>query len=92
LYTHQCMVAKIVCYNVSLKSALFSCLYAIPRFKPNPQQRLDPQALRQRLYDDSGIEVPVTSHRGQVFVRVSVQGYTSSAEVQRLLNAPALAG
>lgn len=57
---------------------------------PVPSQ--DPQALRQRLYDDSGIEVPVTSHRGQVFVRVSVQGYTSSAEVQRLLNAPALAG
>jgi isopenicillin-N epimerase len=57
---------------------------------PVPPQ--DPQALRQRLYDDSGIEVPVTSHRGQVFVRVSVQGYTSSAEVQRLLNAPALAG
>lgn len=57
---------------------------------PVPPQ--DPQALRQRLYDDSGIEVPVTSHGGRVFVRVSVQGYTSSAEVQRLLNAPALAG
>jgi isopenicillin-N epimerase len=57
---------------------------------PVPPQ--DPQALRQRLFDDSGIEVPVTSHRGQVFVRVSVQGYTTAAEIQRLLDAPALAG
>ena len=56
---------------------------------PVPPQ--DPQALRQRLFDDSGIEVPVTSHRGRVFVRVSVQGYTTPAEIQRLLDAPALA-
>ena len=33
------MAATIVCYNVSLKSALFSCQYAFSRFKPNPQQR-----------------------------------------------------
>lgn len=52
---------------------------------PVPPQ--DPEALRQRLYDDSGIEVPVTSHRDRVFVRVSVQGYNTAADVERLVEA-----
>jgi isopenicillin-N epimerase len=56
---------------------------------PVPPQ--DPQALRQRLFDNRGIEVPVTTHRDRVFVRVSVQGYNTAAEIQRLLDAPALA-
>ena len=56
---------------------------------PVPPQ--DPEALRQRLYDDSLIEIPVTSHRGLVFVRISVQGYNTAADVERLIEAPALA-
>jgi isopenicillin-N epimerase len=56
---------------------------------PVPAQ--DPEALRRRLYDDSRIEVPVTTHGGQVFVRVSVQGYNTAQDIERLLAAPALA-
>ena len=55
---------------------------------PVPSQ--DPDALRRRLFDESGIEIPVTTHAGQVFVRISVQGYTTPREVALLVDAPAL--
>ncbi len=55
---------------------------------PVPPQ--DPEALRERLYGESGIEIPVTTHGGQVFVRISVQGYTTMGDVDSLLEAPAL--
>ena len=55
---------------------------------PVPPQ--DAEALRQRLYDESQIEVPVTTHAGRVFVRVSVQGYNTMHDIERLLAAPAL--
>jgi isopenicillin-N epimerase len=55
---------------------------------PVPGQ--DPEALRTRLYDESRIEIPVTTHAGRVFVRLSVQGYNTAEDVERLLAAPAL--
>jgi len=56
---------------------------------PVPHQ--DADALRHSLFDDSCIEVPVTQHAGQTFVRVSVQAYNTEDDLQRLLDAPALA-
>jgi isopenicillin-N epimerase len=56
-----------------------------------PVPHTDAEALRARLFDESRIEVPVTTHGGQTFVRVSVQGYNTEADLQRLLDAPALA-
>jgi isopenicillin-N epimerase len=50
----------------------------------------DPDLLRKRLYEESHIEVPVTSHGKEVFVRVSVQGYNSLEDIERLLAAVAL--
>lgn len=41
-------------------------------------------ALRAQLFDDFHIEVPVTSHRGQVFVRVAVQAYNDEGDLQAL--------
>ncbi len=52
----------------------------------------EPEALRARLFDEHRIEVPVTQHAGRVFVRVSVQAYTSDAELQALEDALAAAG
>jgi isopenicillin-N epimerase len=56
---------------------------------PVPAQ--DAESLRARLFDESRIEVPVTQHAGQTFVRVSVQAYNDAADIERLLAAPALA-
>jgi isopenicillin-N epimerase len=55
---------------------------------PVPAQ--EAETLRTRLYGESGIEVPVTSHAGKVFVRLSVQGYNTPQDIERLLAAPAL--
>jgi isopenicillin-N epimerase len=55
---------------------------------PVPLQ--EPETLRIRLYKESGIEIPVTSHAGRIFVRLSVQGYNTPQDIERLLSAPAL--
>ena len=52
----------------------------------------DAEALRRHLFDDHRIEVPVTQHAGQTFVRVSVQAYTTQAELDALVTALAEAG
>lgn len=65
----------------------FVQMAAIPVPHRSPQEA---EALRRRLFDDSRIEVPVTQHAGHTFVRVSVQGYTTAADLQALKDAPAL--
>lgn len=55
---------------------------------PLPKQ--DANLLQQRLYEESRIEIPVTTHGEQVFVRISVQGYNTPEDIERLLAAPAL--
>jgi isopenicillin-N epimerase len=55
-----------------------------------PVPHTDAEALRRRLFDESRIEIPVTQHRGQTFVRLSVQAYNDQADIERLLAAPAL--
>ena len=55
-----------------------------------PVARQNPDALRRRLYEESRIEVPVTTHGDQVFIRVSVQGYNTRKDIEHLLAAPAL--
>ncbi|MDQ2652431.1 MAG: aminotransferase, partial [Chloroflexota bacterium] len=47
----------------------------------------DPVALKNRLYDDYRIEIPVTLVDGNPMLRVSVQGYNSPADIQALINA-----
>jgi isopenicillin-N epimerase len=55
---------------------------------PVPAQ--DPDALRQRLLAESRIEILVTTHAGRTFVRLSVQGYNTDEDIERLVAAPAL--
>ena len=55
-----------------------------------PVTRQNPDVLRRRLYEESRIEVPITTHGDQVFVRVSVQGYNTREDIEHLLAAPAL--
>ena len=51
---------------------------------PIPVCCTNPEALRTRLFEQHCIEVPVTQHAGQTFVRVSVQAYTRDDELQLL--------
>jgi len=55
-----------------------------------PVAAQDPELLRRRLYAENRIEIPVTSHGEQVFVRLSVQGYNTLQDIERLLAAAAL--
>jgi isopenicillin-N epimerase len=45
------------------------------------------EGLRSRLFELHRIEVPVTQHAGQTFVRVSVQAYNTQAELDALVSA-----
>ena len=47
----------------------------------------DPAALQSTLYDRHRIEIPVTQHRGRTFVRISVQGYNTEADIEALVAA-----
>lgn len=59
---------------------------------PIPVRTVDADALRKWLYGQHRIEVPVTEHAGRCFVRVSVQGYNTQAELDTLVRALAEAG
>jgi isopenicillin-N epimerase len=54
---------------------------------PVPVPPCDAEALRRRLFEQHRIEVPVTQHEGRSFVRVSVQGYNTRAELEALAQA-----
>ena len=65
---------------------------AFSQMVPIPVRSHDAEALRRWLFERHRIEVPVTSHRARVFVRVSVQAYNSDADLEALERALAEAG
>jgi isopenicillin-N epimerase len=65
---------------------------SLTQMVPIPVRASDAEGLRQWLSESRGIEVPVTQHAGRVFVRVSVQAYTTEAELGALVKALAEAG
>ena len=56
-----------------------------------PVRTSDADGLRTHLFEHHRIEVPVTQHSGQTFVRVSVQAYNTQAELDALISALAQA-
>jgi isopenicillin-N epimerase len=52
-----------------------------------PVRSTAPEALRQRLFSQHRIEVPVTQHGGQCCVRVSVQAYNTAQDLDTLVQA-----
>ena len=65
---------------------------SLAQMVPIPVQTNDAEGLRRWLFDEKRIEVPVTQHGGQVFVRVSVQAYNTRADLDRLRDALAERG
>ncbi|MCC7370055.1 MAG: aminotransferase class V-fold PLP-dependent enzyme [Chloroflexi bacterium] len=47
----------------------------------------DEKAFKARLYDEYRVEAPIVAWAGQRFVRVSAQGYTTQADIERLTRA-----
>jgi isopenicillin-N epimerase len=47
----------------------------------------DLEALKQRLYDEYRVEVPVVAWNGQKFIRVSLQGYNTPSDADTLVEA-----
>ena len=52
-----------------------------------PLPPIDPAELKQRLWDEDGIEIPVSQANGRGRVRISVQGYNTRADVEKLVSA-----
>jgi isopenicillin-N epimerase len=43
--------------------------------------------LKKRLYDEFKVEVPLTQHGNQKFVRISVQAYNTAEDINTLIEA-----
>lgn len=52
-----------------------------------PLPNCDPEALKQRLYDDYCIEVPILRWHDKTLIRISLQAYNTSADIEILVNA-----
>ncbi len=59
----------------------FAQMFAVPL----PACDLD--SLKRRLYDEFGVEVPLVKWNGRQLLRVSIQGYTTADEIERLVAA-----
>jgi isopenicillin-N epimerase len=71
--------------NMSPLYPLASDFYGQMGIAPLPLSNLP--VLKRRLYDEYKIEVPLIQWQDKQFVRVSVQGYNSQADLDVLLNA-----
>ena len=100
-HRHQWPAVRARCHALACDALRRVCeRFGLPPASPDadfgqmvvlPVPHRDAEGLRARLYRESRIEVPVTQHAGRTFVRLSVQGYNTPGDVERLLAAPALA-
>lgn len=64
-----------------------SSAFCAPQMVAMPVPDCDPFQTHDRLLAEFGIEIPVIRWQGRSFIRVSVQGYNTAAEMDRLCDA-----
>ena len=52
-----------------------------------PVPAMDPEFLKRTLFDSYRIEIPVTSHKDRLFLRLSIQGYNTVNDADALVDA-----
>ncbi|MFZ9627663.1 MAG: aminotransferase class V-fold PLP-dependent enzyme, partial [Burkholderiaceae bacterium] len=97
LHRHRWAEVRTLCHQLAARAlAAISERYGLPAIARDdhwaqmvaiPVPVTEPERLRAALFHQHRIEVPVTSHAGQVFVRLSVQGYNTEEDVSRLVGA-----
>jgi isopenicillin-N epimerase len=77
-----------VCALTGLPPAypLDSEFYSQMAIAPLPQFK-DPDRFRQRLVDEFNVVVPITTWEDHTYARISVQAYTTPADIDALINA-----
>ena len=61
--------------------------FSAPQMVAMPAPECDPTWLGRTLLDRYGIEIPVVSWRGRIFLRISIQGYNAAEEADRFVAA-----
>ncbi len=68
-------------------AALSSPEFCAPQMVAMPVPRCDPMVLKLALLQDYGIEIPCFDWKDHTIVRLSVQGYNTQADMDRLVQA-----
>jgi isopenicillin-N epimerase len=60
---------------------------ALPALDDPSSLRTSPQAFKKSLYETHRVEIPVTTWRDRHFLRISIQGYNTVEDIDRLIDA-----
>jgi len=72
-------ILKTPCINNNLQNGIQMYAHELP-------ENLDGKLLKQKLYDEFKIEIPVSSQNGRQYLRISIQIYNTRSEVDFFLD------
>lgn len=52
-----------------------------------PLPFMDADSVKERLFNDFRIEIPITTHKDRLFARISIQGYNEPSDCEALIDA-----